>query len=686
MKNFDFKSVSIVVFSLLVFFMAIDFKSKLSSFNNSYYSATNMVHQLENTWYEHINILEESIILLHYNNDYLVLHRKESKNHIIDINKNIDIKTTFPSLYNKFNSYLKEYNSLDFLTEHFIRSNSMIKNSILILEKKLYNLNNYDEEYKTNFLDMLLTVKNAKNNFIKNTNITEEQYNYFKNSINDNTEYKLNFAHIDFLYNEIPKFHKLFNSIKNSKITNIINEMFIALETESNIIKEEMKSEFTIIMFIYLVFLIILLFLIIKIKKDSRSLVNYQKQKELSLKTDDLTQLSNRNAFNYDTKEDDKYSVILLDIVDFSNINSITGYQGGDHILKSVANVIKEAKTHNVNYKRVYRVGVDQFAVVIDSKDITVLDSISLGLISEIENTVFDFKGFEVPVYIQAGITQKKPYLKSAELAIAQTKNSFEKVSYYDNDIDIKQNAVKNIEMLSKVKEAIKDNRIRPFFQSIVDLQTKKPIKYEALVRLIDTDGRAISPYFFLELTKKSKLYSKITNIVIKKSIEFIRQNNISVSINLSFQDINNASTLTFISFLLQTNKDIAHLITFEILESEEVQNYESIFKFAELTKEFGCKLAIDDFGSGYSNFTQLFKMKPDILKLDGSLIKDIHINDNSKHTVEAMIFLAKKSNIQTVAEFVDNEIVDKMITELGIDYGQGFYYSEPKDLLKEEV
>ncbi|MFA9373054.1 MAG: EAL domain-containing protein [Poseidonibacter sp.] len=684
MKNFDFKSVSIVVSSLLVFFMAIDFKSKLSSFNSSYYSATSMVHELENTWHKHINILEESIILLHFNNDKLVTHKKIAKEKVSELNKNVDIKNTFPLLYDKFDNYLKEYSSLDLLTERFIRSNSMIKNSILILEKRLYDLGTYDEEYRTNFLDMLLTVKNAKNNYVKNGNITEKQFNYFKNNIN-NDEYKLNFAHINFLYNEIPKFHKSFNTIKKSNITNIIDEMFIALEKESKVIKEKMQTEFIIIMFVYLIFLIILLLLILKIKKDSHSLVNYQKQKELSLKTDDLTQLPNRNAFNYDTRNNDKYSVILLDIVDFSNINSITGYQGGDHILKNVADVIKEAKTHNVNYKRVYRVGVDQFAVVIDSKDVTVLDSVSLGLISEIENTIFDFKGFEVPVYIQAGITQKKPYLKSAELAIAQTKNSFEKVSYYNDDIDIKQNAVKNIEMLSKVKEAIKDNRIRPFFQGIVDLQTKEPVKYEALVRLIDTDGRAISPYFFLELTKKSKLYSKITNIVIKKSIEFIRQNNISVSINLSFQDINNASTLTFISLLLQTNKDIAHLITFEILESEEVQNYESIFKFAELTKEFGCKLAIDDFGSGYSNFTQLFKMKPDILKLDGSLIKDIHINDNSKHTVEAMIFLAKKSNIQTVAEFVDNEIIDKMITELGIDYGQGFYYSEPKDLLKEE-
>lgn len=140
---------------------------------------------------------------------------------------------------------------------------------------------------------------------------------------------------------------------------------------------------------------------------------------------------------------------------------------------------------------------------------------------------------------------------------------------------------------------------------------------------------------------------------------------------------------MDYISVVLKENQDIASYITFELLESDEIENYEEIMEFIKIIKSNGCKLAIDDFGSGYSNFNHLFNMKPDILKLDGTLIKDINTNKNSKNIVKAMVMLAKESGIQTIAEFVDNQDVDELITNIGLDFGQGYYYSPPQDLLK---
>ncbi|MEA3290123.1 MAG: EAL domain-containing protein, partial [Campylobacterota bacterium] len=224
--------------------------------------------------------------------------------------------------------------------------------------------------------------------------------------------------------------------------------------------------------------------------------------------------------------------------------------------------------------------------------------------------------------------------------------------------------------------------RIKPFFQPIVDIRTKQPIKYEALVRLIDTDDKIISPFFFLELSKKSKHYTKITKLMIEKSIEFMKKTNHSVSINLSYQDINDKATVEFIVQTLKKHTNIAHMITFELLESDDIENYDELLQFIDTIKSFGCQLAVDDFGSGYSNFTHLFNMKPDIVKIDGSLIKEIDRNENSRNIVQALIDISKKSNIKTVAEFVENEDIDKIIEELGIDYAQGYLYSPPKDIL----
>ena len=124
------------------------------------------------------------------------------------------------------------------------------------------------------------------------------------------------------------------------------------------------------------------------------------------------------------------------------------------------------------------------------------------------------------------------------------------------------------------------------------------------------------------------------------------------------------------------------HMARFEITETSYAAIRENRSGILESLRIKNAKILLDDFGSGYSNFTHIFNMNPDILKLDGSLIKDITTNKNSENIVKAMIMLAKESGIQTVAEFVDSSEVDEYITKLGIDFGQGYYYSPPKDIL----
>jgi EAL domain-containing protein (putative c-di-GMP-specific phosphodiesterase class I) len=123
-------------------------------------------------------------------------------------------------------------------------------------------------------------------------------------------------------------------------------------------------------------------------------------------------------------------------------------------------------------------------------------------------------------------------------------------------------------------------------------------------------------------------------------------------------------------------------MVTFELLESEEIGSYDRLIYFIRLIKSYGAKLAIDDFGSGYSNYTQLFRLEPDIVKIDGSLIKDIDTNQNSLNIVESILSLTKKSNIKVVAEFVDKEQIHIILQRLGVEYAQGYYYSAPQDLL----
>ncbi len=99
--------------------------------------------------------------------------------------------------------------------------------------------------------------------------------------------------------------------------------------------------------------------------------------------------------------------------------------------------------------------------------------------------------------------------------------------------------------------------------------------------------------------------------------------------------------------------------------------------------KKFGVKIAIDDFGAGYSNFERLLDYQPDLLKIDGSLIRDIETNSYSKSVVKTIVAFAKEQNIETIAEYVENGNIYKILKKMGVDYSQGYYFGKPEPLSK---
>ncbi|MBC8238636.1 MAG: EAL domain-containing protein, partial [Helicobacteraceae bacterium] len=153
--------------------------------------------------------------------------------------------------------------------------------------------------------------------------------------------------------------------------------------------------------------------------------------------------------------------------------------------------------------------------------------------------------------------------------------------------------------------------------------------------------------------------------------------NNLEFSINLSIEDIMSSEMYNFIIQKLK-DSDASNRVTFELLESEAIQDFKKVERFISEAKRHGAQIAIDDFGSGYSNFSYLTKMNADYIKIDGSLIKDIDVDKTSYIVVETIVEFAKKLGIKTIAEYVHSSIVMDKVKELGIDYSQGFYIDKP--------
>jgi EAL domain-containing protein (putative c-di-GMP-specific phosphodiesterase class I) len=219
---------------------------------------------------------------------------------------------------------------------------------------------------------------------------------------------------------------------------------------------------------------------------------------------------------------------------------------------------------------------------------------------------------------------------------------------------------------------------IFPYYQPIFDVRTGQVEKYEALVRLKDSTGKILSPYLFLDVSEKIKLYHKITEIMIEKTFSYFATNGLHFSLNLAFSDMLNDKTRDFL-FEKMAYYDIASQLTIEILETQEYEKDEVVKQFIEDVYAHGAVVAIDDFGSGYANFEHLTSIPSDIIKIDGSLIKNIHQDKNTRLIVETIIDFVKKLNKKVLAEFVHNKEVYDIVKELGIDYIQGYYLGEPK-------
>lgn len=397
---------------------------------------------------------------------------------------------------------------------------------------------------------------------------------------------------------------------------------------------------------------------------------------------DTLSGLKNRTALLNDLEnETAEVILVLLNIDRFSNINDYFGYEIGDQLLKAFSNRLSETVDHD----HLYRISGDEFAIICVNRnfDDALRDHV-LEHLNKLENYKYLAAGYEHTINVTCGVAHATyaDVYNLAHMALKEAKEQRSKLIFFNDNTTLTEKNRNNIWMISKIKSAIEEDRIVPYFQGIVDNNTRKIMKYESLIRLIEKDGTVLTPFWFLDHAKKSKLYDKLTQIMITKTFSAFENNCYEFSLNLTLQDIVNDETRMLLYHTLETSP-AAGRVVFEIVESEGIENFEEVVEFIKAVKEYGCKIAIDDFGTGYSNFSYLSKLDVDYLKIDGSLIKNITVDPDHLLTVESILFYAKKKKIKTIAEFVEDEEIFAALLDLGIDYSQGYLFSIPQPTIK---
>lgn len=418
-------------------------------------------------------------------------------------------------------------------------------------------------------------------------------------------------------------------------------------------------------------------------KKDGRNRVVFYKaklDKSEYCNIDKLTKLPDRIELYKSIKRAKSDTMLMLiSLNNFSHLKEQYDDKLIDAILieksKDLRRVILDKDTF------LFRLNVNEFAILV-TKESQFEKYISLMEYAILQNTVCNMHYKEVEYKIVINYTIGVAYgrekvLNMANSALQKAATTAKGFYIYKNESNIKEIIQSNLEKLKVYKEALENDNIFPYFQPIVDVKTGITVKYEALARLKDADGNIVSPFMFLDAVKEDKTWEYFTRQMLRKIFDIYSKNSVDIAINLTYENISSPTLVEYIKNRLEHFG--GERITFEIVESEDIEDYELLGEFILFVKGYGCKIAIDDFGSGYSNFTNIVRLNTDFLKLDGTIIESLRIDKNVEIMTKSLIRFAKEANIQTIAEFVSSKEIAQHVKELGIDFVQGYEYGKPE-------
>ncbi len=386
--------------------------------------------------------------------------------------------------------------------------------------------------------------------------------------------------------------------------------------------------------------------------------------------------------------------LFIIKIENFENYENFYGNKIAKQLELTFIGKTRELYQNIIGKKyQIYHFSSGKYAILLQNK--TSLESVEISsfcelFTSRIKEEKFSILCHDVNINIVMSFAQGKETLYSDANEVLN-KAIIDQKDYLvaDQVIDqLKEHLRRNLSMLQDIKVALKENNIFPYFQPIINNRTREVEKYEALIRMKDEHGYLIMPGpYFLNVAKQGKLYPQITKIVIEKVFQKIAQSDIEISINLSSLDIEDPIMNRYIIDKIKSNPKISQKVTFELLEDKDTQDYEMVKSFIKVVKSYGAKISIDDFGSGYSNFMRILEFEPNIIKIDGTLIKDIEYSQKSRRVVETIQTFASKMGAKTVAEYVSNREIFHIVKDIGIDYSQGFYFGKAEaELIGEKI
>jgi EAL domain-containing protein (putative c-di-GMP-specific phosphodiesterase class I)/GGDEF domain-containing protein len=403
---------------------------------------------------------------------------------------------------------------------------------------------------------------------------------------------------------------------------------------------------------------------------------------------DSATKLPNKETMIKSFPRNSGFLLGIVRIQNFSAISSIFGYEIGEKILLFVAKNLNNIARRD-GYS-CYKLLGHEFGIIIHDKSEVLSD---LGIDNFLTLLWFELQSIKLierdqefcPSFRIGGAVISAEYtsdaLSRADIALNMAEKFLHNTYIYNEKSDDRIHVMRSSELYSTLLDNMRSNNFKIVYQPIVDTVTGAIIWYEALLRVRGKNGSYESVYDYLHVARNTGLYNQLTRFVLQKAHEFIINTGNDISINITLGDIIHPGFMEEVIQICESVKNKKGNLIIEILESEELIEIDLSRRFIRTVQDLGCKVAIDDFGSGYSNFSALLNLSIDIVKIDGLLMKSVQSNSNALSMIESIADFCHKSGKAIVAEYIEDEHMHRIALANNIQFCQGYYFGKPEDI-----
>jgi diguanylate cyclase (GGDEF)-like protein len=414
---------------------------------------------------------------------------------------------------------------------------------------------------------------------------------------------------------------------------------------------------------------------------------------------DSLTGLLDRRRFrteldsyvSFSARYGGKGAVMIIDIDGLKAVNDTLGHQAGDNLLRQISRIMRErVRATDI----VARLSGDEFAVLMPQADVSGALQLGEDLRAQVAESASPAPEAD-PVTISVGITLfggesmggPEAVLAAADEAMYRAKEEGrDRIALFHDPRAPLRNLRRGQTTTAKIRDALTNDRLSLHSQPIRNLESGLIERYELLLRMTAEDGELLPAAAFIGAAERSGMIQELDRWVVAQALEILGRREregdpVSLHVNLSGTSLADISVLEFIERRLDEGDADPSRCTFEITASSRANDYAKAGGFADRLAEFGCQLAIDDYGAGFGPFHYLRELPFDVIKIDGTFVRDMPRSDADQLTVQAIVQIARGLGKTTIAEYVQDDATAKMLREFGVDMAQGFHLGRPVSL-----